>query len=71
MTSLHDKFLEETDFCKTCGSQRCDCSPEWIEGCQHFQKFSIDYGVKILRKIRHKERTTNGELDSPAKRSAL
>ena len=55
MAYIHDKFLEKTDFCKNCGSQRCDCSPEWIEGCQHFQKFSIDYGVEILRKIRHKE----------------
>ena len=24
--------------CPQCGSQRCDSSPEWIEGCRHYQK---------------------------------
>ena len=55
MAYIHDKFLEKTNFCKTCGNQHCDHSPERIEDCQHFQKFNIDYGVEILKKIRHKE----------------
>jgi hypothetical protein len=25
--------------CTTCGSQRCDGSPEWMEGCEKWRKY--------------------------------
>ena len=26
-------------YCSTCGSQRCDGSPEWMEGCEKWRKY--------------------------------
>lgn len=39
--NLYDLFLKENKHitCASCGSQRCDCSPMWIEGCQLYQQF--------------------------------
>ena len=35
---LIKKFIE-TGACVCCGTQRCDGSEVWIEGCQEFKKF--------------------------------
>jgi len=34
-----DLFLKETNYCKMCGSQRCDRTIVWVKGCQHFKKY--------------------------------
>lgn len=34
---LLEKF--KTAHCSTCGSQRCDGSPEWMEGCEKWRKY--------------------------------
>lgn len=33
------KEFIETKTCQLCGTQRCDASEEWIEGCQEFKNF--------------------------------
>lgn len=33
------KEFMETKICQFCGSQRCDCSEEWLKGCPEFKKF--------------------------------
>ena len=34
----YNEFIK-TDACRMCGSQRCDGSAEWIEGCRKYQTF--------------------------------
>ena len=36
-------FLKETDYCKKCGSQRCDRTFMWIAGCQYFKNYIKDF----------------------------
>ena len=33
------KEFMKTKECQLCGSQRCDCSEEWMDGCPEFRKF--------------------------------
>ena len=39
--NLYEMFLRENEriSCAMCGSQRCDRTPMWIEGCQSYQEF--------------------------------
>lgn len=37
--NLVNTFLAETNFCKNCGTQRCDCSEEWVKGCGHYREW--------------------------------
>ena len=42
---LIKKFIKSED-CQCCGSQRCDCSEEWLEGCPKFKEFMKKYEGK-------------------------
>lgn len=48
---LKDRFLKETDFCFRCGSQRCDKTSIWIEGCKEYQAW-LD---KEFNKVKNQE----------------
>ena len=44
-----DKILEDilllklkNNYCPMCGSQRCDFSEEWREGCKHWKNLVLD-----------------------------
>lgn len=39
---LQEKFLT-SDYCERCGSQRCDGTLEWLEGCPHWKQFIKNY----------------------------
>ena len=38
MDKLYQEFLD-TKVCIGCGSQRCEQTPEWIEGCSKWKEF--------------------------------
>lgn len=38
MERLYLEFLE-SDICNNCGSQRCDQSIEWVDGCPKWKEF--------------------------------
>lgn len=39
---LQDIFLKRICENTNCGSQRCDCSPVWVNGCKLYQEFKED-----------------------------
>lgn len=45
---LIKKFIKSED-CQYCGSQRCDCSEEWLEGCPKFKEFMKKYEGKKIK----------------------
>jgi hypothetical protein len=55
MTKEVEKLVQELfleGVCKhyNCGSQRCDCSDEWLQGCKLFLEFKKDINELIILK---------------------
>lgn len=47
---LFEKFFQ-TEVCKMCGTQRCERTPEWAEGCPKWKAFLTLYaGMTALEK---------------------
>ena len=53
---VYKDFIEKNDYrvfldkiCKSynCGSQRCDGSEEWLDGCKMFQDFKRSYNSNM------------------------
>lgn len=50
---LRELFLDKICNNYNCGSQRCDCSPEWVDGCTLFKEFKEEINAiceKLLNK---------------------
>ena len=45
MEKIYEEFLK-SDICDLCGTQRCDRSLEWIEGCPKWHEFVKEHQDK-------------------------
>lgn len=50
------KIFIKTEDCQFCGSQRCDCSEEWMEGCRAFKEFCKKYEEDNINLELHKNK---------------
>ena len=50
-TLIKELFIKGV--CKeySCGSQRCDCSDEWLEGCKLYKEFETEVKGLITLKL--------------------
>lgn len=55
------KIFIKTEDCQFCGSQRCDCSEEWMEGCKAFKEFCKKYEEDNINLELHKIKQKNKE----------
>ena len=37
-----EQEFKEKGYCQKCGSQRCEQTGEWLEGCSQWRKFKKD-----------------------------
>ncbi|MCM1324387.1 MAG: hypothetical protein NC218_09510 [Acetobacter sp.] len=45
LSTAKEEFTKSKD-CMLCGSQRCDRSLEWLEGCPKWKKFLKERGIE-------------------------
>ncbi len=49
---IKDLFLKGVCREYLCGSQRCDCSDEWLEGCRLYKDFKNDVEDLISKTLK-------------------